>query len=152
MKFNFGCLILKGPYFNKALQTKFPKLKTFQIVHLKAQVFFPHSPAGRSRRYCSLRTFTGEQKWIFPDTTQIKLRNCYFITVSSPAIEPFVPLQDFLSPDQVQSGWVWQELEVMWILYGFSVGWEYLTLPRTGPRPQMTVAGISVSHQKKTRD
>lgn len=41
MKFSFGCLILKGPYFNKALQTKFPKLKTFQIVHLKAQVFFP---------------------------------------------------------------------------------------------------------------
>lgn len=27
-----------------------------------------------------------------------------------------------------------------------------LTLPKKGPRPRMTVAAISVSHQKKTRD
>lgn len=46
----------------------------------------------------------GSKRLIFPDSTPIKLRNCYFITVSSSTMEAFVPLQDSLSPGQAQFG------------------------------------------------
>lgn len=40
LKLSFECLILKGPHFNKELQTECPKLETFRIVHLKPRSLF----------------------------------------------------------------------------------------------------------------